>query len=86
LVESSDHREGFEELLAVHDFDASNGLGGPEHEQAKSAPWRRRILEIVERRDNRIFDFTHSFDATDYRTPTDTDLKKLEECVGVLHQ
>lgn len=86
LVESTSRRDGFEELLAVHDFDSHNGLGGPEHQEAKSTPWRTRILKLVERRDNTVFELIHSFDARDYHKPTDIDIKKLEDSVGFFLQ
>jgi len=55
LVESTDQMPGYIELLAVHDFDLKNGLEGPEHQQARSKPWRSRILQMVERRDSKVW-------------------------------
>ena len=61
---------GVKELLAVHEFGRDNGLNGPEHQLAKSRPWRKKIVEeVIEGKDNKIFDFTHAFKAQDYRTP-----------------
>jgi len=71
LVESTDQKPGYVELFAVHDFDQSNGLGGLEHEQARSTPWRSRILPIIHRRDSKVFDLVHEFQASDYHKPTD---------------
>ena len=62
-------KEGHTELLAVHDFDQENGVDGPEHEFAKSRPWRMRVMDLVEGRDNRRFEFFHEFHASDYRGP-----------------
>jgi pimeloyl-ACP methyl ester carboxylesterase len=36
------------EYLAVHDYEAKNGLEGSEHDAARSTPWRSRIMEKVE--------------------------------------
>ncbi|KIX03270.1 uncharacterized protein Z518_06822 [Rhinocladiella mackenziei CBS 650.93] len=73
LVESTDPKNGVVELLAVHDFDQVNGLGGMEHEQVQATPWRAKILEMVESRDNKVFDFFHEFKAGDYRRPIEVD-------------
>ena len=62
-------RDGYTELIAVHDFDQENGVDGPEHELAKTRPWRMRIMDLVESRDNRRFEFFHEFRAADYREP-----------------
>lgn len=70
LVKATDQREGHVEVLAIHDFDKSiNGLGGPDHEPPALNPWRHKILGSVERSDIKVFDFFHSFDATDYIPP-----------------
>lgn len=69
LVDADDQKEGYTELLAIHDLETTNGIGGPEHGVAKSRPWRTRILELVESRDNKLFEFFHEFQASDYRTP-----------------
>jgi len=65
--------DGCVELLAVHDFDKINGLGGPEHEQAKAAPWRTKILQIAESWDNKVFDFFHEFKASHYCEPPEVE-------------
>ena len=62
-------KEGYTELLAVHEFDKDNGIGGAEHELAKSRPWRMRIIDLVESRDNKLFEFFHEFKASDFRPP-----------------
>jgi len=69
LIESTDQRDGYVELLAVHDFDKINGLGGAEHERAKSAPWRAKILQLIDSWDNKVFDFVHEFEASHYCEP-----------------
>jgi hypothetical protein len=81
LIEPLDQSSSCEERLAVHDFDVDNGLGGTEHERAKSAPWRSRIPQSVGKYESRIFDFTHFFDARVYCAPTETDVKELEQCI-----
>jgi hypothetical protein len=68
-VEADDQREGYTELLAVHDFEKDNGLNGLEHEYAKSRPWRNELLKLVEKRDSKRFELFHEFGATDYRRP-----------------
>ena len=67
LVEGDELRSGYTQLLAVHDFDKDNGLDGPEHEHAKSKPWRMKVVEMVESRENDRFEFLHEFRAEDYR-------------------
>lgn len=62
-------KEDLVELLAIHDFDKQNGLDGPEHEFAKSRPWRTRILNLVQSRVNRRYELFHEFHAADYRKP-----------------
>lgn len=69
LVEADDQKTGYTELLAVHDFDETNGLDGAEHISAKLKPWRNRIMAQVESRVNRRFEFFHEFKALDYREP-----------------
>jgi hypothetical protein len=63
-------QRGVKELLALHEFEADNGLDGPEHQYAKSRPWRLKIVnEVIEGKDNKIFDFSHAFKARDYQEP-----------------
>ncbi len=69
LVEADGMKEGYTELLAIHDYDADNGIGGPEHEFAKSRPWRTKMVGLVESRNNKLFEFFHEFKASDYRNP-----------------
>jgi len=58
------------ELLALHEFESDNGLDGPEHQYAKSRPWRLKIVnEVIEGKDNKLFDFSHAFRAQDYQKP-----------------
>ena len=69
LVDGDGPAEGQTELLAVHDFDHENGLDGPEHQLAKSRPWRLRIVDLVQTRKHVRFEFFHEFEAADYRRP-----------------
>lgn len=63
-------QKGVKELLALHEFERDNGLDGPEHQYAKSRPWRLKIVnEVIEGKDNKIFDFSHAFRAQDYQKP-----------------
>jgi hypothetical protein len=64
-------REGHDvvELLAVHEFEMSNGLDGPEHVFARNRPWRNSIMSQVESRENKRWNFLHEFKADDYRRP-----------------
>ncbi|KAK3065909.1 hypothetical protein LTR53_017901, partial [Teratosphaeriaceae sp. CCFEE 6253] len=55
--------QGQAEYLAVHDFAAKNGLGGPEHEAARTTPWRNRIFEKVLWHDRRTWAHHLTFDA-----------------------
>jgi pimeloyl-ACP methyl ester carboxylesterase len=58
------------ELLALHEFESDNGLDGPEHQYAKLRPWRLKIVnEVIEGKDNKVFDFSHAFRAQDYQKP-----------------
>ena len=69
LVHGSDQRPGHTELLAVHEYAAENGLDGPEHELAKSKPWRNRVLGLVASRKNQRYEFVHEVMASDYKKP-----------------
>lgn len=63
-------QKGVKDLLAIHEFEKDNGLGGPEHQYAKSRSWRLRIVnEVIEGKDNKTFDFSHEFKAQDYQAP-----------------
>jgi hypothetical protein len=58
------------ELLAIHEFEEDNGLDGPEHKFAKSRQWQEKIVnEVIEDKENQIFDFAHTFKAQDYQRP-----------------
>lgn len=65
-------KDGYTELIAVHDFDKTNGLDGPEHVHGKSKPWRNQIVAKVESRVNRRFELYHEFKASDFVHPTET--------------
>jgi 3-oxoadipate enol-lactonase len=70
LASGDGGQKGIKELLALHEFERDNGLDGPEHQYAKSRPWRLKIVnEVIEGKDNKIFDFSHAFEAQDYQTP-----------------
>jgi pimeloyl-ACP methyl ester carboxylesterase len=54
----------------LHEFETDKGLDGPEHQYAKSRPWRLKIVnDVIEGKDNKIFDFCHTFKAQDYQEP-----------------
>ena len=38
---------GQTEFLAVHDYEAKNGLDGPEHKAAASTPWRQKVVDKI---------------------------------------
>ena len=69
LTEADGMRDGYSELLAVHEFDEVNGLDGAEHQFAKSRPWRNEVMAKVDSRINRRFEFFHEFRASDYIAP-----------------
>lgn len=71
LVGGDATEDGFTELLAIHEFDAVNGLHGPEHVFARSRQWRNKIVTSVEKRINQQFQFYHEFKAEDYKQPED---------------
>ncbi|KAL9109780.1 MAG: hypothetical protein Q9227_005649 [Pyrenula ochraceoflavens] len=66
---SEDLEEGITELLAVHDFDRENGLHGPEHQHARTTPWRDQIFTKVRSTDRRIFDLGYVLKADEYQVP-----------------
>ena len=69
---AQDEQEGITELLALHEFEHSDGFEGAEHQYAKTRPWRYRVVdEVIERKDNKIFDFYHAFKAQDYQKPAE---------------
>ena len=57
--------QGQMECLAVHDFEAQNGLGGPEHDAAVKTPWRDRIMDKIVSKDRRLWNHYLTFDALD---------------------
>lgn len=50
------------ECLAVHDFQAKNGLNGPEHQAAMDTPWRKQIMETVQWKESRTWGYHLTFD------------------------
>ncbi|KAK5130458.1 hypothetical protein LTR08_002022 [Meristemomyces frigidus] len=51
------------ECLAVHDYEAKNGQGGPEHKAAQDTPWRAKVMEKVVSKDRREWAHHLQFDA-----------------------
>ncbi|KAK3724899.1 hypothetical protein LTR37_000947 [Vermiconidia calcicola] len=51
------------ECLAVHDFEAKNRLGGPEHDASVNTPWRHSIGEKVVSKERRLWNHHLTFDA-----------------------
>ncbi|KAK5127138.1 hypothetical protein LTR85_008498 [Meristemomyces frigidus] len=54
---------GHVECLAVHEYEAKNGQGGPEHKAAQSTPWRSKVMEKVGAKDRRDWAHFLTFDA-----------------------
>jgi polyribonucleotide nucleotidyltransferase len=69
VVKYDQVQPGTTEYIAIHDFDAENGLEGPQFEEAQNKPWRQRILQHVVRRDHRRFKHIREFSASDYKEP-----------------
>jgi len=69
IVWAENMQEGEIEIMALHDFEAKNGLEGPEHQKAKSTPWRDEVFQYIPRMDRKLFKFTHEFHADDWRQP-----------------
>jgi pimeloyl-ACP methyl ester carboxylesterase len=57
--------QGQIECLAVHDFQAENGLNGPEHQKAVDTPWRTRIMDKVLWKNRRLWKYHLTFDPLD---------------------
>lgn len=55
--------KGQTETLAVHDFEAQNGLGGPEQQAATGTEWRNRVAKLFISAERRIWAHQHTFDA-----------------------
>ncbi|KAM0714833.1 hypothetical protein Q7P37_009297 [Cladosporium fusiforme] len=55
--------QGQVECLAVHDFEAQNGLNGPEHMAATNTPWRSQISEKIVARERREWGHHLTFSA-----------------------
>lgn len=53
--------------LAVHDFEATNGLHGPEHQAATNTPWRLATMEKVVARERR--EWAHHLTFTALKEP-----------------
>lgn len=53
------------ECLAVHDFEAKNGLNGPEHQAAIDTPWRTRVMDKILSKERRIWKHYLTFDPLD---------------------
>lgn len=50
------------ECLALHDFEANNGLNGPEQQAAMDTPWRTRIMENIVSKELRLWNHYLTFD------------------------
>lgn len=60
--------QGQVECLAVHDFEADNGLNGPEHQAATNTPWRLETMEkLVVARERR--EWAHHLTFTALKEP-----------------
>jgi len=60
--------QGQVECLAVHDFEAENGLNGPEHQAATNTPWRLETMEkLVVARERR--EWAHHLTFTALKEP-----------------
>lgn len=51
------------ELLAVHEYEAKNGLNGPEHEAARTTPWRNEVMKKIVSHERRTWSHHLEFDA-----------------------
>ena len=69
LLWGENMQAGTSEILAVHEFDEQNGLGGPEHIRARGKPWRNKVVGLVAGRENRVFDLYRELKAEDYKAP-----------------
>lgn len=50
------------EFLALHEYSASNGLGGPEHKASMDTPWGNRIMsEAVSDKKRRVYEWAYTF-------------------------
>lgn len=62
FVTSSIDPKAPREYLALHEFAAENGLGGPEHQAAVNTPWRTKIMnEVVANKQRRVFQWRYTF-------------------------
>lgn len=50
------------ECLALHDFEANNGLGGPEHDAAVDSPWRTNVMSKIVSKERRLWNHFLTFD------------------------
>ncbi|KXS99667.1 hypothetical protein AC578_9883 [Pseudocercospora eumusae] len=60
------------ECLAVHDYEAKNGLEGPEHQAARSTSWAAEIRSKLLWQDRRIWSHYHTFDPSWLEEPVST--------------
>ncbi|RAH71423.1 putative alpha/beta hydrolase [Aspergillus aculeatinus CBS 121060] len=50
------------EYLTLHEYKATNGLGGPEHKAAMDTPWRTRIVnDTITSQRRRVFEWAYTF-------------------------
>ena len=55
--------QGQTEYLAVHDYEAKNGLGGPEHKAAQDTPWRSKVMPKLVSIEKKTWNHYLTFDA-----------------------
>lgn len=66
-------------FLALHEYEAKNGLGGPEHQASMSTPWRNKVMsELVLNKHRRVFEWAYTFG------PAPRELSSLasKNCIG----
>ncbi|KAL4787690.1 Thiolase, N-terminal domain-containing protein [Aspergillus varians] len=49
------------EYVAIHEFSAQNGLGGPEHKATIGTPWGTRIAQFLTSKTRRVYNWTYTF-------------------------
>ncbi|KAF9883014.1 hypothetical protein FE257_004327 [Aspergillus nanangensis] len=50
------------EFVSLHEYKASNGLGGPEHKAAMDTPWRNRLMaDTVTDKKRRVYTWAYTF-------------------------
>ncbi|KAL2789062.1 Thiolase, N-terminal domain-containing protein [Aspergillus keveii] len=49
------------EFVAIHEFTAQNGLGGPEHKASMDTPWRSRVSGYLSSKTRRVYNWAYTF-------------------------